>query len=139
MERVVITEGPEETMALAADLAKRLRDGDVVALVGALGTGKTTFVKGLARGLFIAEEVLSPSFVLARSYKGNKLLHHLDFYRVRDPGELEEVGLLELLPPESGITAVEWADRFPDLIPKGAIWVFLEHVGDARRKVTIRR
>ncbi len=139
MERVVITEGPEETMELAADLARRLRDGDVVALVGPLGTGKTTFVKGLARGLFIPEEVLSPSFLLARTYLGTKPLHHLDLYRLRHPGELREVGLDELLPPERGVTAVEWADRFPDLIPKGAVWVFLEHAGQNRRKVTIRR
>jgi len=135
----VITEGPEETMELAADLARRLRDGDVVALVGPLGTGKTTFVKGLARGLFIPEEVLSPSFLLARTYLGTKPLHHLDLYRLRHPGELREVGLDELLPPERGVTAVEWADRFPDLIPKGAVWVFLEHAGQNRRKVTIRR
>lgn len=135
----MITEGPEETMELAADLARRLRDGDVVALVGPLGTGKTTFVKGLARGLFIPEEVLSPSFLLARTYLGTKPLHHLDLYRLRHPGELREVGLDELLPPERGVTAVEWADRFPDLIPKGAVWVFLEHAGQNRRKVTIRR
>ncbi|MFN3346530.1 MAG: tRNA (adenosine(37)-N6)-threonylcarbamoyltransferase complex ATPase subunit type 1 TsaE [Candidatus Bipolaricaulaceae bacterium] len=135
----MITESAEETMAVAAELAKKLRDGDVVALVGALGTGKTTFVKGLAQGLFIPEEVLSPSFLLARTYGGTKPLHHLDLYRVRDVRELAEVGLHELLPPEDGVTAVEWADRFPDLIPKGAIWVFLEHAGENRRKITIRR
>lgn len=139
MERIVITESAEETMALAADLARKLRDGDVVALVGALGTGKTTFVKGLARGLFIPEEVLSPSFLLARTYQGNKPLHHLDLYRVREARELAEVGLHELLPPEEGVTAVEWADRFPDVIPKGAIWVFFEHIGMDRRRITIRR
>ncbi|MCS7216503.1 MAG: tRNA (adenosine(37)-N6)-threonylcarbamoyltransferase complex ATPase subunit type 1 TsaE [Candidatus Bipolaricaulota bacterium] len=139
MERIVITASAEETMALAAELARRLRDGDVVALVGPLGTGKTTFVKGLARGLLIPEEVLSPSFLLARTYRGLKDLHHLDLYRVRSPRELAEVGLDALLPPEAGVTAVEWADRFPHLIPRGAIWVFLEHAGEGRRRITIRR
>lgn len=139
MERIVITGGPEETMALAMDLARRLRDGDVVALVGELGTGKTTFVKGLARGLFVPEEILSPSFLLARTYRGRKTLHHLDLYRVRQEGELAEVGLTAFLPPEEGVTAVEWADRFPSLIPAGAFWVRLEHLDQNRRKITLRR
>lgn len=134
-----MSEGPEETMALAMDLARRLGDGEVVALVGELGTGKTTFVKGLARGFLIPEEVLSPSFLLARTYRGKKILHHLDLYRVRAVEELEEVGLTALLPPEEGVTAVEWADRFPRLIPKSAVWVYLEHAGGDRRKITIRR
>jgi tRNA threonylcarbamoyladenosine biosynthesis protein TsaE len=139
MERIVITESPEETMELAMDLAHRLRDGDVVALVGELGTGKTVFVKGLARGFFIPEEILSPSFLLAKTYRGEKVLHHLDLYRVRKEEELQEVGLLALLPPEEGVTAVEWADRFPYLIPKEAFWVHIEHVSETRRKITIRR
>lgn len=139
MEKIVMSEGPEETMALAIDLARRLGDGEVVALVGELGTGKTTFVKGLARGFLIPEEVLSPSFLLARTYRGKKILHHLDLYRVRAVEELEEVGLTALLPPEEGVTAVEWADRFPRLIPKSAVWVYFEHAGGDRRKITIRR
>jgi tRNA threonylcarbamoyladenosine biosynthesis protein TsaE len=139
MERVVISESPEETMEIAMDLAKRLRDGDVVALVGELGSGKTTFVKGLARGLFVPEEILSPSFLLARTYRGPRVLHHLDFYRVRSRAELEEVGLHELLPPEVGVTAVEWAERFPEVIPKEALWVTIGHVASNRRKITIRR
>ncbi len=139
MERIVITGGAEETEELGADLARSLRDGDVVALVGELGAGKTTFVRGLARGLFVKEAVLSPSFVLARSYRGRLPFHHLDLYRVTSARELEEVGLLELLPPAAGVTAVEWADRIPDLIPPGAVWVTLEHAGEDRRRVALRR
>lgn len=139
MERVVITHGAEETDEVGADLAAGLRDGDVVALVGELGAGKTTFVQGLARGLFVKEAILSPSFLLARSYTGRVPFHHLDLYRITAAGELAEVGLLELLPPAAGVTAVEWADRIPDLIPPGAIWVTLEHAGPDRRKITLRR
>jgi len=139
MEKIVISNNPEETMQVAMDLGRRLRDGEVVALVGELGTGKTTFVKGLAQSFFIPEEILSPSFLLARTYRGKRTLHHLDLYRVRDIEELVEVGLTDLLPPEEGVTAVEWADRFPQIIPKDAVWVVLEHEGGDRRKITIRR
>lgn len=139
MEKVLITESPEETMDVATDLGRGLKEGDVVALVGELGTGKTTFVKGLARGFWIPEEVLSPSFLLARTYRGKRVLHHLDLYRIRSEEELLEVGLTDLLPPEEGVTVVEWADRFPRLIPPSAMWVILEHLGEKKRKITIRR
>lgn len=139
MEKIVISKSPEETIEVAMELGRRLRDGEVVALVGELGTGKTTFVKGLARSFFIPEEILSPSFLLARTYRGKRVLHHLDLYRLKNAAELAEVGLDGLLPPEEGVTAVEWADRFPTVIPKDAIWVILEHEGGDRRKITIRR
>lgn len=139
MERIVITTSPEETMALAMELGPRLKDGEVVALVGDLGTGKTTFVKGLARSFFVPEEVLSPSFLLSRTYRGRRVLHHLDLYRLRTEEEIREAGLHEYLPPEEGVTVVEWADRFPHVIPKGAVWVFFEHAGENRRKITLRR
>lgn len=139
MERILITHSPEETEEAGVGLAELVRDGDVVALVGELGAGKTTFVKGLARGLFVKDLVLSPSFLLARSYEGRIPFHHLDAYRISDPDELSEVGLRDLLPPETGVTAVEWADRIPGLIPQGAVWVKIEHAGDDRRRITLRR
>jgi len=139
MERTVITRGPEETEELGTELAPHLANGDVVALVGELGAGKTTFVKGLARGLFVKDIILSPSFLLARSYAGRISFHHLDAYRITAARELSEVGLLGLLPPEEGITAVEWADRIPHLIPPGAVWATLELAGGDRRKITLRR
>jgi tRNA threonylcarbamoyladenosine biosynthesis protein TsaE len=140
MERVVITQGPEETEQVGLELAGRLRDGDVVALVGELGSGKTTLVKGIARGLFVREAVVSPSFVLARTYQGGRLLlHHLDAYRINSPAELDEVGLKELLPPGEGVTVVEWADKIAELIPPGSLWIRLEYLGPERRKLTLSR
>ncbi|HID08800.1 TPA: tRNA (adenosine(37)-N6)-threonylcarbamoyltransferase complex ATPase subunit type 1 TsaE, partial [Candidatus Micrarchaeota archaeon] len=126
MERVVITEGPEETLSLGMELAESLRDGDVVALVGELGVGKTTLVQGIARGLFVRDVVSSASFILARTYHGKLPLHHLDAYRVESVDEVFEAGLDRYLPPEEGVTVVEWADRIYELIPKGALWITLE-------------
>ncbi len=139
MERTVVAEGAEETQRVGEELAGRLKDGDVVALVGELGAGKTTLVQGLARGLLIKEEVVSPSYVLARTHSGRLTLHHMDAYRISNPAELAEVGLTELLPPDKGVTAVEWADRIPELIPAGAIWVTLTMPSPDRRRIEISR
>ncbi len=139
MDRTVVAEGPDETQRLGEDLAGQLQNGDVVALVGELGAGKTTFVQGLARGLFVKEAVLSPSFVLARTHQGRLTLHHMDAYRIYDPAELGEVGLDELLPPDKGVTVVEWADRVPDLIPRGALWVKFSVLSPERRRIEIHR
>lgn len=139
MERVVITAGPEETVALGEELAGTLVHGDVVALVGELGVGKTTLVQGIARGLLVKEVVSSASFVLARTYRGRIPLHHLDAYRIESPQELFEVGLDRYLPPEEGVTVVEWADRIYELIPKEALWVTIEFLDGDRRRITLKR
>ena len=139
MERVIVTSSPEETERVGLELASELQAGAVVALVGELGSGKTTLVKGIARGLFVREAVTSPSFLLARTYQGKLPLHHLDAYRLNSASELDEVGLRELLPPEEGITVVEWADKIAELIPSGSLWVHLEHLGPNRRTLTISR
>jgi len=139
MERVVITEGPEETVALGVELARGLQEGDVVALAGELGVGKTTLVQGIARGLFVTENVSSASFVLARTYRGKIPLHHLDAYRIESPQELFEVGLDRYLPPEEGVTVVEWADKIRAFIPREALWVTIEFLDGDRRRITLRR
>lgn len=135
----MITEGPEETVALGVELARGLQEGDVVALAGELGVGKTTLVQGIARGLFVTENVSSASFVLARTYRGKIPLHHLDAYRIESPQELFEVGLDRYLPPEEGVTVVEWADKIRAFIPREALWVTIEFLDGDRRRITLRR
>ncbi|HIC96379.1 TPA: tRNA (adenosine(37)-N6)-threonylcarbamoyltransferase complex ATPase subunit type 1 TsaE [Candidatus Bipolaricaulota bacterium] len=136
--RVIITKGPEETMALGEHLAGELEPGACLALIGELGAGKTTFIKGLARGLEIPEEeVLSPSFILVREYRRGRLpLYHVDAYRITKPGELREIGLEEYLLSE-GITVIEWADRLPRAILQGCLEVRLEILSENERRITI--
>lgn len=107
---------PAETEALAAGLARYLAAGDVLCLHGELGTGKTCFVRGLARGLGVARPVTSPSFVLAHEYRGRLPLYHLDLYRLRGPEEAFD--LEEYLHAGDGVVAVEWADRAEGMLPE---------------------
>jgi tRNA threonylcarbamoyladenosine biosynthesis protein TsaE len=111
---------PEETRRLAAGLAQCLQAGDVVALHGDLGAGKTEFVKGLVEGLGSAAQVTSPTFTLVHEYHGGRLpVYHFDFYRLDDAVELELIGYDDYL-EESGVTVIEWADRFPERVPDHA-------------------
>lgn len=124
-------------MAVAERLAAELRLGDLLLLAGDLGAGKTTFVRGLARGLGIDErEVQSPTFTLVRVYRGPLPLAHVDLYRIERSPELAELGLAELL--DEAVVAVEWGDRLALDGPR--TWrVRLEPLGGERRAITIER
>ncbi len=122
----LLSESPEQTRAWGAALAGCLAAGDVVALVGHLGAGKTQWVKGLAEGLGIdPAEVHSPTFTLINEYEApaGRMLYHVDAYRLTGPDELDALGFDEMVARGDGITAVEWADRVGDLIPPGAITI----------------
>jgi tRNA threonylcarbamoyladenosine biosynthesis protein TsaE len=132
-----VTSGEAQTAALGADLASRLRGGEVVLLFGELGTGKTAFVRGMARGLGVEpDEVASPTFVLLTSHPGRLTLHHADLYRLRGGGDEREVGLDDL-PGPGGVLAVEWAERLGRVPWTQAFRVRLEHAGEDIRRVTI--
>jgi tRNA threonylcarbamoyladenosine biosynthesis protein TsaE len=100
---------PEETEAAGEELAATLQVGDLLLLAGELGAGKTTFVRGLARGLGSGGRVQSPTFQLVRVYPGRIQLAHVDLYRLESGAELADLGLDDLL--EQGVVAVEWGDR----------------------------
>lgn len=112
-----ISASEAETRALARRLAAGLAGGEVLALIGDLGAGKTRFVQGLAEGLGIApRDVSSPTFAIRHDHVGRLPLVHLDFYRLRDPDEIEWLGVLESAP--GAVLVIEWADRLPDTLPE---------------------
>jgi tRNA threonylcarbamoyladenosine biosynthesis protein TsaE len=117
---------------LAARLGRVLLIGDVVALTGPLGAGKTTFVQGLAEGMGVPAErhVASPTFTLVNEHPGRIPLVHVDFYRIASSAELPELGIEEAY--DRAATAIEWADKFRDLLPDDALHVAIEVHGDAR-------
>ncbi len=137
MDKVIITHNSEETEQLGIELASSLRDGMVVSLIGELGTGKTTLVKGIGKGLLISCEITSPSYLLAKEYCGQLVLHHLDAYRISSIAELREVGLDELLPPANGVTVIEWADQIAGMDKISDLSVRIAYLDFASRKVTI--
>jgi tRNA threonylcarbamoyladenosine biosynthesis protein TsaE len=120
------TRSPQETAALGRELAARAAAGDVWALVGELGAGKTHFVQGVAEGLGAASQVTSPTFTLLHEYTGGRLpLYHFDLYRLRSGEEALALGLEEYLDGD-GLTVIEWADKFPPILPEYARWIAIE-------------
>jgi tRNA threonylcarbamoyl adenosine modification protein YjeE len=136
----VVVSSSEAMHALAAALAPLLRPGDTIALEGGLGSGKTTFVHGLARALLGSDPVTSPTFTFWHRYPradGSPGIEHLDLYRVENERELAELGLEEAL-GERGIAAVEWPDRAPALVGVPQWVVSIEGSGERPRTVSIR-
>ncbi len=126
----------DETIAFALDWTRTLHPNDVVALVGELGAGKTHFVKGLLRGVAGTEEATSPTFTLIHEYRSGRIpVFHFDFYRLASPSEIDEIGFHEYL-EDGGITIIEWADRFPQVLPGRTRWLRLEPRGEAERVIT---
>ena len=114
--KTIVTHSEAETENAAAGWAAHLRPGDVVALFGALGSGKTAFVRGLARGLGYAGRVASPTFALVHEYNGPLPLYHFDLYRIGGPADLEELGWHHYL-ERGGVCAVEWSERAEEDLP----------------------
>ena len=136
-EFTFISESVDETISFGRKMGKVLKQGDVVALSGELGSGKTWFAKGIASALEIPPEVVtSPSFTLVNEYEGKFKLFHIDAYRLKDRADFFSAGLDEYL-YRDGIAVLEWADRWPEILPESAITVRLEILSENRRKIII--
>jgi tRNA threonylcarbamoyladenosine biosynthesis protein TsaE len=131
----IISHSAEETIAAGRAHAANLRRGDVLALCGDLGAGKTHFVKGVAAALGADAAVTSPTFTLIHEYLGGRLpLYHFDFYRLEDEDEALKIGLDEYLDGD-GVCIIEWADKFPDLLPAHTRWFRFIHRPDGARDI----
>jgi tRNA threonylcarbamoyladenosine biosynthesis protein TsaE len=125
---VRISHSADGTRSIGAELAGHLSDGDLICLYGDLGAGKTTFIQGLASGLGVSDPVTSPSFTLVHEHRGRLLFYHLDLYRLA-PGDLTEAGIEEVL-SASAVVAVEWAERLPKPLRRGALEVHIAYDED---------
>lgn len=122
-----IIRNEEETRSFGHELAKALKPNDVVALIGDLGTGKTTLSKYIAEGLGVKEMITSPTFTIVCEYHSGRLpLYHFDVYRVDDPDTLFEIGAEEYF-YAGGVSIVEWADMVAEILPDETLCIFIEY------------
>jgi tRNA threonylcarbamoyladenosine biosynthesis protein TsaE len=125
--RTVNIKNEEETRAFGLALARDLKPGAIVALVGDLGTGKTTLTRYIAEGLGITEPIQSPTFTIIREHRTGRLpLFHFDVYRLEGPDDLFELGYEDYFFGE-GVTVVEWADKIADVMPESTLWIYLNY------------
>jgi tRNA threonylcarbamoyladenosine biosynthesis protein TsaE len=133
-----ISNSAEETEEFGRQLAHNLRAGSVLALQGELGAGKTHFTKGLVAGLGSSALVTSPTFTLVHEYSGGQFpVYHFDFFRVKDRRSADRLALEEYFFAD-GVSVIEWADRFPELVPSGARWVLFEMKSEGARAIEVR-
>jgi tRNA threonylcarbamoyladenosine biosynthesis protein TsaE len=152
----IITESFEETQKLGKAFASSLKGGAVIALHGDLGSGKTTFVQGFAAGLGIEKKIISPTFIIMRTYvipdlirnprsldsrfRGNdgfvkSNFYHVDLYRIESEHDIEGLGLLELINDSQNMVVIEWPDKIAHLLPENGIDIFFEYLEDDKRKI----
>jgi len=115
----------EESFQLAKKLGEKAKKGEIYCLEGELGTGKTVFAKGFAKGLGIEEIVDSPTFTIVKEYQGREKLYHFDVYRIEDIEELQEIGFSEMISGDA-ICLIEWASQIEEEIPENAKWITIE-------------
>jgi tRNA threonylcarbamoyladenosine biosynthesis protein TsaE len=133
------TRSPEETRALGRRIGAALVAGDILALTGDLGSGKTCLIQGIADGLEVPDTyyVTSPSYTLINEYPGRLPLFHVDLYRIVDPAELEEIGFFEIL-SRDGAAAIEWADRFPGELPSDRLDLHFSPIAGEGREIRFK-
>mgnify|MGYP005607348039 FL=1 len=133
-EIIFKTHSPEETARIAYQIGEAVTQGTVITLEGDLGAGKTTFTKGLAKGLGIERNVNSPTFTIIKEYKGRLPLYHMDVYRVEDA--FEDLGFDEYFEGQ-GVTVVEWAHLIEDQLPSELLSIQILYVGENERKIVL--
>lgn len=142
----IITKSAAQTQKLGQEIGRDLKPPAVVALYGELGSGKTTFIQGVARGLGIKKRIISPTFVFIRQYeissRGSQLwghgnFYHIDLYRIEKLGDAKGLGLEEIFADPDGIVAIEWAEKIKEILPKKRMDILFEYISENERKVRI--
>ena len=145
MEKVIIVNSLKDTREFSKEFAKEIKNGDVILLNGEIGAGKTTFTKFLLENLGVKSIVSSPTFTLLNEYEGEFPIYHFDMYRISTPEELYELGFEDFLNSKNspyvktGLTIVEWGENVKEILPKDAIVVNIEKLGENSRKFKIKR
>lgn len=136
----IITKNRKQTIEFAKKFAKSLKGGEVIALYGDLGSGKTTFVSGLVNYFIKGKRVLSPTFIIVRHYypENTKIsqIVHADLYRLKNSAEIEDLGLSEYFNNPKVVILIEWAERMNNLLPAGRINILFKQTGADSRKIT---
>lgn len=148
MVQKYFTNNPSQTRKLGKLLAEEIsktappKEAVVIGLEGDLGGGKTTFLKGFARGLKISKKILSPTFVIMKRFviknRNFKNFYHIDCYRIEEPKEILNLGFKEIVSNPQNIVAVEWADRIRKILPKDTIIIQFEFINENKREIVLK-
>lgn len=131
-----ITHSPEETIEFAKEIGSKLKGGDVIAYIGGLGAGKTTFTRGLAIGMGLDDDVTSPTFAIVNEYRGKINLYHFDMYRIMNTESLETTGFFDYL-SDDNVLAIEWSENIKDALDENTIYITINKIDDNTREIII--
>lgn len=141
MKRVT-TSSFEETQQMGEDFAKQIPPGQVIALYGELGSGKTTFVQGFAKGLGISSQIISPTFIIMRTYEVDRedieTLYHIDLYRIEGDSDVESLGLSDIFADKKSIVLIEWPEKIENLLPADRTDIVFKHLEDDKREIMLK-
>ena len=132
----ITTHSAEETIAFAEKVGGLLKGGDIIAYKGSMGTGKTTFTRGLAVGMGLPDEITSPTFALVNEYHGKLTLNHFDMYRIKNADDLETTGFYDYM-SDNNVLAIEWSENIEECLPEGTIFIEIDRIDEDSRKITI--
>jgi len=140
-DNIIISKSPKETLALAQKISRKLEGGEVIALNGELGSGKTTFIKGLAKSSAVKEEITSPTFVVLKSYQGKIkdkeiVLVHIDAYRINNIDDIKSVGIEDYLERNDVVMVVEWAERIKEILPADLYQINFKFIDENTREIS---